>query len=142
MGLSVKTKSKVDLKKTLSFMAKKNSFRFIASEISFREKKSMVEIIWLKWAQSLFSVFSTFSLTFFYFEKPFFLNWKIQHLIQMALHFFRSGHAFATIGEIIYMFGGRSNEDEYYTDVYALDTGAFHYNHFVWFTNCSCKLAK
>ncbi|XP_070598908.1 rab9 effector protein with kelch motifs-like isoform X1 [Erythrolamprus reginae] len=34
----------------------------------------------------------------------------------------RSGHAFAAIGEIIYMFGGRSNEDEYYTDVYALDT--------------------
>ncbi|XP_063151302.1 kelch domain-containing protein 3-like isoform X2 [Candoia aspera] len=34
----------------------------------------------------------------------------------------RSGHAFAAIGEIIYMFGGRSNENEYYTDVLALDT--------------------
>ncbi|XP_061466125.1 actin-fragmin kinase-like [Rhineura floridana] len=34
----------------------------------------------------------------------------------------RSGHAFATIGDIIYMFGGCSDEDEYCTDVFALDT--------------------
>ncbi|KAJ7335613.1 hypothetical protein JRQ81_013554 [Phrynocephalus forsythii] len=34
----------------------------------------------------------------------------------------RAGHAFATIGEVIYMFGGCSNEDEYCTDVFALDT--------------------
>uniref|UniRef100_A0A6J0TXA9 Uncharacterized protein isoform X2 n=1 Tax=Pogona vitticeps TaxID=103695 RepID=A0A6J0TXA9_9SAUR len=34
----------------------------------------------------------------------------------------RSGHAFATIGEVIYMFGGCSNEDEYCTDTFALDT--------------------
>nr|XP_028605195.1 acyl-CoA-binding domain-containing protein 6-like [Podarcis muralis]XP_028605196.1 acyl-CoA-binding domain-containing protein 6-like [Podarcis muralis] len=34
----------------------------------------------------------------------------------------RSGHAFATIGEIIYMFGGCSDEDEYCTDLFALDT--------------------
>ncbi|KAH0628191.1 hypothetical protein JD844_009042, partial [Phrynosoma platyrhinos] len=34
----------------------------------------------------------------------------------------RSGHAFAAIGEIIYMFGGCSKEDEYCTDVFALDT--------------------
>ncbi|XP_063151303.1 rab9 effector protein with kelch motifs-like isoform X3 [Candoia aspera] len=37
-------------------------------------------------------------------------------------HSLWSGHAFAAIGEIIYMFGGRSNENEYYTDVLALDT--------------------
>ncbi|XP_066473731.1 uncharacterized protein [Tiliqua scincoides] len=34
----------------------------------------------------------------------------------------RSGHAFATVGEKIYMFGGCSDEDEYCTDVFALDT--------------------
>ncbi|KAJ6669662.1 hypothetical protein lerEdw1_000211 [Lerista edwardsae] len=38
----------------------------------------------------------------------------------------RSGHAFATVGEKIYMFGGYSDEDEYCTDVFALDTGVFH----------------
>nr|XP_016846465.1 PREDICTED: rab9 effector protein with kelch motifs isoform X3 [Anolis carolinensis] len=36
----------------------------------------------------------------------------------------RSGHAFASIGEIIYMFGGCSNEDDYCTDVFALDTAS------------------
>ncbi|XP_053159926.1 uncharacterized protein LOC128348215 isoform X2 [Hemicordylus capensis] len=34
----------------------------------------------------------------------------------------RSGQAFAAIGEIIYMFGGCSGEDEYCSDVFALDT--------------------
>ncbi|KAF7250609.1 Tip elongation aberrant protein 1 [Varanus komodoensis] len=34
----------------------------------------------------------------------------------------RSGHAFATIGEIIYLFGGCPDEDEYSADVFALDT--------------------
>lgn len=31
------------------------------------------------------------------------------------------------VGEIIYMFGGCSDEGEYCTDVFALDTGVFHY---------------
>lgn len=44
----------------------------------------------------------------------------------MAFYVFRSGHAFATVGEKIYMFGGYSDEDEYCTDVFALDTGVFH----------------
>ncbi|KAM7166653.1 kelch domain-containing protein 3-like isoform 2-T2 [Macrochelys suwanniensis] len=35
----------------------------------------------------------------------------------------RSGHAFATIGQVIYMFGGCSGENIYCTDVHALDTG-------------------
>ncbi|KYO20664.1 tip elongation aberrant protein 1-like [Alligator mississippiensis] len=40
----------------------------------------------------------------------------------------RSGHAFATVGQLIYMFGGSSSENAYCTDVYALDTGIFaHY---------------
>uniref|UniRef100_A0A8C3FGJ7 Uncharacterized protein n=1 Tax=Chrysemys picta bellii TaxID=8478 RepID=A0A8C3FGJ7_CHRPI len=35
----------------------------------------------------------------------------------------RSGHAFATVGQVIYMFGGSSGENIYCTDVHALDTG-------------------
>nr|XP_056704506.1 uncharacterized protein LOC130476577 [Euleptes europaea] len=34
----------------------------------------------------------------------------------------RSGHAFFPVGEIIYMFGGCSDEGEYCTDVFTLDT--------------------
>nr|XP_025044885.1 rab9 effector protein with kelch motifs-like [Pelodiscus sinensis] len=36
----------------------------------------------------------------------------------------RSGHTFATVGQVIYMFGGCSSENIYSTDVYALDTGS------------------
>ncbi|CAM4672571.1 unnamed protein product [Lepidochelys kempii] len=35
----------------------------------------------------------------------------------------RSGHAFATVGQVIYMFGGCSGENIYCTDLHALDTG-------------------
>ncbi|XP_050801811.1 uncharacterized protein LOC127047504 isoform X5 [Gopherus flavomarginatus] len=41
----------------------------------------------------------------------------------------RSGHAFATVGQVIYMFGGCSGENIYCTDVHALDTGLLTWHH-------------
>ncbi|XP_074923621.1 kelch domain-containing protein 3-like isoform X3 [Chelonoidis abingdonii] len=41
----------------------------------------------------------------------------------------RSGHAFATVGQVIYMFGGCSGENIYCTDVHALDTALLTWHH-------------
>lgn len=74
----------------------------------------------------LFSPLAKSSLVSFDFSNFAYLM-NVRKTVGFKCYFilFRSGHAFAAVGQVIYMFGGCSAENIYCTDVYALDTGIF-----------------
>lgn len=47
----------------------------------------------------------------------------VQNIIIHACVILRLGHAFSTVGQQIYLFGGCSADGVYYSDVHMLDTG-------------------